>query len=123
MLRLERKHSLVTRTFQWNNAPVLAVMIYSGLLIYWANGVYATRLRRITLLRFAGQNATLARQAPIPRADAATKGPIRSWSKPEATCSVPESAGLRLGCCRHCRCSCLWSAGWSPAANPSWGLY
>ncbi len=52
MLRLERKHSLATRTFHWANTPILAVMIYSGLLIYWANDVYAIRLAGITILKF-----------------------------------------------------------------------
>jgi thiosulfate reductase cytochrome b subunit len=52
MLRLERKHSLATRIFHWVNAPVLAVMIYSGLLIYWANDVYAIRLGGMTIIRF-----------------------------------------------------------------------
>jgi thiosulfate reductase cytochrome b subunit len=52
MLRLASKHSLATRVFHWANAPILAVMIYSGLLIYWANDVYAIRLGRITLLKF-----------------------------------------------------------------------
>ena len=44
MPRLERKHSLATRAFHWINAPVLLVMIWSGLLIYWANDVYAIPL-------------------------------------------------------------------------------
>ena len=52
MPRLERKHSLATRIFHWANVPILAVMIYSGLLIYWANDVYAIRLGGITLVRF-----------------------------------------------------------------------
>ena len=52
MPRLERKHSLATRVFHWANAPILAVMIYSGLLIYWANDVYAIRLGGITFLKF-----------------------------------------------------------------------
>jgi thiosulfate reductase cytochrome b subunit len=52
MPRLERKHSLATRAFHWANVPILAVMIYSGLLIYWANDVYAIRLGRITVLKF-----------------------------------------------------------------------
>ncbi|HLV79446.1 MAG TPA: cytochrome b/b6 domain-containing protein, partial [Chthonomonadaceae bacterium] len=38
--RLETKHSLATRLFHWAIAPILAVMIWSGLLIYWANDVY-----------------------------------------------------------------------------------
>jgi thiosulfate reductase cytochrome b subunit len=52
MPRLEQKHSLATRAFHWANVPILAVMIYSGLLIYWANDVYAIRLGGITFLKF-----------------------------------------------------------------------
>lgn len=39
--RLERKHSLATRWMHWINFPLLAMMIWSGLLIYWANAVYS----------------------------------------------------------------------------------
>jgi thiosulfate reductase cytochrome b subunit len=52
MMRLQSKHSLATRIFHWANAPILAVMIWSGLLIYWANDVYAIRLGAITLIEF-----------------------------------------------------------------------
>jgi thiosulfate reductase cytochrome b subunit len=52
MPRLERKHSLATRLFHWTNAPTLAVMIWSGLLIYWANDVYAIRLGHVTIVKF-----------------------------------------------------------------------
>ena len=52
MPRLEAKHTLPTRINHWVNGPVLAVMIYSGLLIYWANDVYAVRLGRWTLFHF-----------------------------------------------------------------------
>jgi thiosulfate reductase cytochrome b subunit len=52
MPRLERKHSLATRVFHWANVPILAGMIYSGLLIYWANDVYAIRLGGITIVPF-----------------------------------------------------------------------
>jgi thiosulfate reductase cytochrome b subunit len=52
MPRLERKHSLATRLLHWANVPILAVMIGSGLLIYWANDVYAIRVGGITLVKF-----------------------------------------------------------------------
>jgi len=52
MVRLEKKHALVTRISHWLNAPILAVMIYSGRLIYWANDVYAIRLGNFTLIKF-----------------------------------------------------------------------
>ncbi len=40
MKRIEKKHPLAIRWFHWINFPVLCVMIWSGLLIYWANDVY-----------------------------------------------------------------------------------
>lgn len=40
MSRLEPKHPRAIRWMHWINAPVLAVMIWSGLAIYWANDVY-----------------------------------------------------------------------------------
>jgi thiosulfate reductase cytochrome b subunit len=52
MARLVPKHSLPTRLFHWINGPVLAVMIWSGLMIYWANDVYRIRLGGVTLFRF-----------------------------------------------------------------------
>jgi thiosulfate reductase cytochrome b subunit len=52
MPRLERKHSLATRLFHWMNALVLTVMIWSGLLIYWANDVYAIRLGSVAVFKF-----------------------------------------------------------------------
>jgi thiosulfate reductase cytochrome b subunit len=40
MKTLEKKHPLAIRWFHWINFPVLTIMIWSGLLIYWANDVY-----------------------------------------------------------------------------------
>jgi thiosulfate reductase cytochrome b subunit len=40
MVRLSLKHRRPTRWFHWLNFGVLALMIWSGLLIYWANDVY-----------------------------------------------------------------------------------
>ena len=36
-VRIEYKHSLATRWMHWLNFPLLVVMIYSGVLIYWAD--------------------------------------------------------------------------------------
>ena len=41
MSRLEKKHPLAIRWFHWINFPLLAVMIWSGILIYWAWPAYA----------------------------------------------------------------------------------
>src|SRR5205085_2691804 len=52
MKRLEKKHPLAIRWFHWINFPVLMVMIWSGILIYWANPVYRIGWDGITLFRF-----------------------------------------------------------------------
>jgi thiosulfate reductase cytochrome b subunit len=46
------KHSLAIRWFHWINFPVLACMIWSGLLIYWANGVYKISWGDKVLIQF-----------------------------------------------------------------------
>ncbi len=52
MSRLEKKHPLAIRIFHWLNGPTLLVMIYSGLLIYWANDVYSVHVGSWTLFHF-----------------------------------------------------------------------
>ena len=52
MRRLEYKHKLVTRWAHWVNFPILAIMIWSGLLIYWSNDVYRIGLGQFTLFHF-----------------------------------------------------------------------
>ena len=51
MKRLERKHPLAIRWFHWINFPLLALMVWSGMLIYWANAVYRVGIGRFTLLK------------------------------------------------------------------------
>ena len=41
MKRLVKKHPLAIRWFHWINFPVLTLMIWSGLCIYWANDIYS----------------------------------------------------------------------------------
>jgi thiosulfate reductase cytochrome b subunit len=48
---LEKKHPLAIRWFHWINFPILAVMVWSGLLIYWANPVYRIGLGKHTLVK------------------------------------------------------------------------
>ncbi len=52
MNRLEAKHPRAIRWMHWLNAPMLAVMIWSGLLIYWANDVYEIKVGGLTLFHF-----------------------------------------------------------------------
>lgn len=52
MTRLEEKHPLAIRWFHWISFPLLFLMIWSGLLIYWANDVYRVGLGGTTLIHF-----------------------------------------------------------------------
>jgi thiosulfate reductase cytochrome b subunit len=44
MKAIKEKHPLAIRWAHWINFPVLMVMIWSGMLIYWANDVYSITL-------------------------------------------------------------------------------
>ncbi len=50
--RIVEKHPLAVRWFHWVNFPVLMVMIWSGLLIYWANDIYEVTIGSTTLIKF-----------------------------------------------------------------------
>ena len=52
MKTLKKKHALAIRWFHWINFPVLFLMIWSGLLIYWSNAVYRLGVGSYTLLSF-----------------------------------------------------------------------
>ena len=52
MKRIVHKHPLAIRWFHWINFPILFVMIWSGLLIYWAYDPYKIQLGNYTLLSF-----------------------------------------------------------------------
>lgn len=49
MKRVVRKHPLAIRWFHWINFPLLLLMIWSGVLIYWANAVYRVGIGDWTL--------------------------------------------------------------------------
>lgn len=46
------KHPLAIRWFHWINFPVIMIMSWSGLLIYWANDVYKVNLGGRELFKF-----------------------------------------------------------------------
>lgn len=56
MKKIVKKHPLAMRWFHWINFPVLGVMIWSGLLIYWANDVYKIGFGDKTLVKFFPQS-------------------------------------------------------------------
>jgi len=49
---IEEKHKLATRWFHWVNFPILSLMIFSGMLIYWSFDPYTIGLPGITLFHF-----------------------------------------------------------------------
>jgi len=53
--KLEKKHLLAIRWFHWINFPILFLMIWSGLLIYWANPIYSLRIFGYELFHFFPQ--------------------------------------------------------------------
>ena len=55
MKRLERKHPLAIRWFHWINFPVIMAMIWSGILLYWANDPYRVGFGKWTLFHFFPQ--------------------------------------------------------------------
>ena len=54
MRKIEKRHSLAIRWLHWINFPVLTVMIWSGLLIYWANDVEHVKVGPWVPIRFFG---------------------------------------------------------------------
>ncbi|HSQ44357.1 MAG TPA: cytochrome b/b6 domain-containing protein [Ginsengibacter sp.] len=52
MKRVIKKHPLAIRWFHWINFPVIAVMVWSGMLIYWANDIYRVGWGNKTVLKF-----------------------------------------------------------------------
>jgi len=51
MPQLKKKHPLAIRWFHWINFPLLALMIWSGILIYWAYPAYRLALGDFTIAR------------------------------------------------------------------------
>jgi thiosulfate reductase cytochrome b subunit len=49
---IKEKHSFLMRWTHWVNFPVLAIMIWSGLFIYWANDAYGISIFGFSLIKF-----------------------------------------------------------------------
>jgi thiosulfate reductase cytochrome b subunit len=65
MKKIVKKHPLAIRWFHWINFPVLTIMIWSGLLIYWANDVYKIGFGDKTLLKFFPESFYQALNVPF----------------------------------------------------------
>ena len=65
MKKIIKKHPLAIRWFHWINFPVLGVMVWSGLLIYWANDVYRLGWGDKTVLKFFPDSFNKALNIPF----------------------------------------------------------
>ncbi|HEV7620387.1 MAG TPA: cytochrome b/b6 domain-containing protein [Flavisolibacter sp.] len=65
MKKVVVKHPLAIRWFHWINFPVLAIMIWSGLLIYWANDVYSVKVGGKEIIKFFPQSFYAALHIPF----------------------------------------------------------
>jgi thiosulfate reductase cytochrome b subunit len=54
-ISVTKKHPLAIRWFHWLNFPILMGMIWSGLLIYWANDEYKITIAKKQLFHFFPQ--------------------------------------------------------------------
>ncbi|MFD1257685.1 cytochrome b/b6 domain-containing protein [Mucilaginibacter terrae] len=52
MKTIKEKHSVLMRWTHWVNFPLLSIMIWSGMLIYWSNDVYTISLFGHTYFKF-----------------------------------------------------------------------
>jgi len=50
--QLEKKHPLAIRWLHWISFPLLSMMIWSGILIYWANAAYGIKIFGYELFHF-----------------------------------------------------------------------
>ncbi len=64
MKKVVHKHPLAIRWFHWLNFPILAMMIWSGLLIYWAYGVYDISVANTVLVKFFPKSFYTALNVP-----------------------------------------------------------
>jgi thiosulfate reductase cytochrome b subunit len=79
MKKIVTKHPLAIRWFHWINFPVLAVMIWSGLLIYWANGVYSLRIGGKELVKFFPKSFYEALHVPFHLAEGMSYHFVFMW--------------------------------------------
>jgi thiosulfate reductase cytochrome b subunit len=69
MKKIVEKHPPAIRWFHWINFPLLTIMIWSGLLIYWSNDVYAIRIGGAALIKFFPQSFYQALNIPFKLAE------------------------------------------------------
>jgi thiosulfate reductase cytochrome b subunit len=74
-----KKHPLAIRWFHWINFPVLGIMIWSGMLIYWANDVYRLGWGNTTVLKFFPDSFNKALNIPFRLAEGMSLHFVFMW--------------------------------------------
>ena len=79
MRKIVKKHPLAIRWFHWINFPILAIMIWSGLLIYWANDIYKLGWGDKTVLKFFPDSFNKALNIPFRLAEGMSLHFVFMW--------------------------------------------
>lgn len=79
MKKIIKKHPLAIRWLHWINFPILAVMVWSGLLIYWANDVYRLGWGDRTVLKFFPDSFNKALNIPFRLAEGMSLHFVFMW--------------------------------------------
>ncbi|MEO8110405.1 MAG: cytochrome b/b6 domain-containing protein [Ginsengibacter sp.] len=79
MKKVQKKHPLAIRWFHWINFPVLAIMVWSGLLIYWANDAYRVGWGNTTIIKFFPDSFFKALNVPFRLAEGMSLHFVFMW--------------------------------------------
>lgn len=79
MKKIVKKHPLVIRWLHWINFPILTIMIWSGMLIYWANDVYKLGWGDKTILKFFPDSFNKALNIPFRLAEGMSLHFVFMW--------------------------------------------
>ncbi len=79
MKKVLKKHPPAIRWFHWINFPILAIMIWSGMLIYWANDVYRVGWGDTTVLKFFPKSFYKALHVPFRLAEGMSLHFVFMW--------------------------------------------
>ncbi len=79
MKKIIKKHPLAIRWLHWLNFPLMAIMIWSGLLIYWANDVYKIGWGDRTILKFFPDSFNKALNIPYRLAEGMSLHFVFMW--------------------------------------------
>lgn len=79
MKKVIKKHPLAIRWFHWINFPIMAIMVWSGMLIYWAYDVYKLGWGDKTVLKFFPKSFYKALNIPFRLAEGMSLHFVFMW--------------------------------------------